>query len=71
LDAAHRPTQHQGQEGNQASNAHADATLTEDLPRQLKLGAVPALAGGAPARDDLVLDDLNRLRGRSSTTWRR
>jgi hypothetical protein len=56
--------QHQFQEVHQAGNAYTDATLPEDLPRQVELRAVPALAGGVPVLDDPMLIDHNWLRGR-------
>ncbi len=61
VNTAHRDAQHQGEGGDQAGKPPTDTTLTNDLPGQVECRATPALAGGTPALDDLMLNDLTRL----------
>jgi hypothetical protein len=42
----------------------ADATLADDLPAQVEMRAMLALAGRTSVLDDLVPDNLDRLRER-------
>ena len=62
LNAAEGQAHCVAQVANQAYEPHPQPTLVEDLAAQVERGRLPALAPGTPAFDDVMFDDLNRLR---------